>query len=161
MADQELRLAKYFIAGVSFILLALGGGVWPFIWWEMYSSGNRTPQPRISRLELHVRDSDGQQHVLRPMDLYTLDDDSSSQPAGHQLVQRAVIGTDEQKAIYRPYLAQRLEFLLDIQIEQVEAWNYFWDVDYEQHPPIGIDQPTQTVLIERFNADSFDSVLSR
>ncbi len=161
MTDQELRLAKYFTAGISSLLIVLGGGVWPFIWWEMYSSGDRSPRPQISRLELHVQDIDGQQHILRPMDLYTVDDDSSNQVAGHRLVQRAAVGTEEQKAIYRPYLMRRLEFVLDTQIQQVEAWQYVWNVDYDQHPPIAIDQPAQTMLVDRFKADSFDAVLSR
>lgn len=161
MADAELRLAKYFTAGISFLLIVLGGGVWPFVWWEMYSSGDRSPRPQLNRLELHVQDIDGQQHILRPMDLYTLDDDSSSQGAGHRVVRRAAIGTEEQQAIYRPYLIRRLEFVLDTQIQQVEAWQYVWNVDYGQHPPINIEQPAQTVLVDSFNADSFESVLSR
>ncbi|MEM6255333.1 MAG: hypothetical protein AAF821_20660 [Cyanobacteria bacterium P01_D01_bin.156] len=161
MADQELRLAKYLTAGVAFLLVVLGGGVWPLIWWGMYSSGDRAPKPQVKRFELRVQDINGQEYILRPMDLYTLDDDSSSQAAGHRLVKRSAIGTEAQKAVYRPYLMRRLEFLLDTPIQEVEAWQNIWNVDYSQHPPIAIEQPAETVFVDRFNADSFDSARSR
>ncbi|MDV3349792.1 hypothetical protein SPB21_24370 [Leptothoe sp. ISB3NOV94-8A] len=157
MEAQELRLAKYFTAGISFLLLALGGSLWPFTWWDMYSTGDGySPPTEVSRLELHVVDSSGQQHVLRPMDLYTLDNDTSNQTPGHQLVQNAIEGNAEQQAIYRPYLIQQIEFALDTKIEQVEAWRYFWQVDFDQQPPMDIHQPAQTVLIDRFAAHPTD-----
>lgn len=161
MADQTLQTAKYFISGISFLLMALGGGVWPFIWWEMYSSGNYTPPTQVSRIELHVQDSDGQTHILHPMDLYTIDDDSSRQAAGHQLVYRAITGTDEQKAIYRPYLIRQVAFILNTNIEQIEAWDHIWNVDFEQHPPIDIDRPAKTILLDSFNSASVTPVLSQ
>ena len=157
METQELRLAKYFTAGISFLLMALGGTFWPFTLWDMYSTGdNYSPPTEVNRLELHVLDRSGKQHVLRPMDLYTLDDDTSNQTPGHKLMQKAIEGNAEQQAIYRPYLIQQVEFVLDTQIEQVEAWRYFWQVDFNQQPPIDINQPAQTVLIDRFLADSTD-----
>ncbi len=161
MDDQDLRVAKYFTFGISFLLMALGGGVWPFIWWEMYSSGNYDPPTETSRLELHVQASDGQQHILRPMDLYTIDDDSSRQAAGHQLIYRAITGTDEQKAIYQPYLIRQVDFVLDTEIKQIDAWQYVWKVDFDQDPPIDMGQPTQTILVDSFNADAINSMLSQ
>ncbi len=153
METQELRFAKYFTAGMAFVLLVLGGSLWPFTWWDMYStSDGYTPPTKVSRLELHVLDSAGHQHVLRPMDLYTLDNDTSNQTPGHRLMQAAVEGNAEQQAISRPYLIQQLEFLLDTKIEQVEAWRHVWHVDFEQHPPLDIQQPTQSVFIDRFTA---------
>ena len=156
METRNLRLAKYFTAGVSFLLIALGGGLWPFTWWDMYASGDRSPTATVSRLELHVTDSAGQQHIVRPMDLYTLDDDTSNQTPGHRLMQTAIEGNTEQQAIYRPYLVRQKEFALDTKIEQVEAWRYLWQVDFEQHPPIDTQHPEQTILIERFIAHSND-----
>ncbi|ESA32082.1 hypothetical protein N836_28415 [Leptolyngbya sp. Heron Island J] len=153
MEAQELRLAKYFTAGISFLLIALWGSLWPFTWWDMYSTGSpEKPPTEVSRIELHIVDSTGEQHVLRPMDLYTLDDDTSNQVPGHRLMHNALADDAEQQAIYRPYLIQQIEFVLDTQIEQVEAWHYSWQVDFAQQPPIDINQPAQTVLIERFMA---------
>lgn len=152
METNELRLAKYFTAGISLVLIALGGGLWPFTWWDMYASGDYRPSPEVSRLELHVLDSAGQQHILRPMDLYTLDDDTSNQRPGHRLMRRAITGTTEQQTTYRPYLIQQIEFVIDSNVEQVEAWQYVWQVDFNQHPPIDLEQPSQTVLVDRFSA---------
>ena len=155
MEAQELRFAKYFTAGMAFLLLALGGSLWPFTWWDMYStSDGYAPPTEVSRLELHVVDSTGTNHVLRPMDLYTLDDDTSNQTPGHRLMEKAIEGTPEQQAIYRPYLVRQVEFILGTQIDQIEAWRYFWQVDFEQHPPLDMQQPAQTVLIDRFTARS-------
>lgn len=166
MADQELQIAKYFTASISCLLMALGGGVWPFIWWEMYSSGNYLPPTEASRIELHVKGSDGQQHILRPMDLHTVDDDSSRQAAGHQLVYQAITGAAEQQAIYRPYLIRQIDFVLDTDIqhtdiEHIEVWNQTWTVDFEQQPPMDINQPVQTLLLDSFQADVINSVLSQ
>ncbi|MBX2864048.1 MAG: hypothetical protein KTR27_10860 [Leptolyngbyaceae cyanobacterium MAG.088] len=160
MSNRELRIAKYFTFGISFLLMALGGGVWPFIWWEMYSSGNYTPPKRANRIEFHVQDSDGHEHILRPMDLYTIDDDSSRQAAGYQLTYRAITGTDEQKAIYQPYLIRQIAFVLDTEIQQIEAWQNSWKVDFENHPPLDIEQPVQTVLLDSFNTDVINTVLA-
>lgn len=161
MADQNLRLAKYFTFGISFVLMALGGGVWPFIWWEMYSSGDYNPPTTAERIELYVRGRDGQQHILRPMDLYTVDDDSSRQAAGYQLVYRAVTGTDEQKEIYQPYLIRQVEYVLNTEIEQIDARQHFWTVDFDQHPPFNVNQPEKTVLLHSFSPDFINSVLLR
>ena len=148
---RELRLAKYFIAGTGFVLTALGGSLWPFTWWDMYSTGDGySPPTEVSRLELHVVDISGKQYVLRSMDLYTLDDDTSNQTPGHKLMHNAIEGNDAQQAISRPYLIQQIEFVLGTEIEQVEAWRYVWDVDFEQHPPIHTEHPSQTVLVDRF-----------
>ena len=156
MEAQELRLAKYFTAGISFLLIALWGSLWPFTWWDMYSSSPGKPPTEVSRIELHVVDSSGERHVLRPMDLYTLDDDTSNQFPGHRLVHNALVDDPEKQASYRPYLIKQIEFVLDTKIEQVEAWHYSWQVDFDQQPPIDINQPAQTVLIERFMAHSAD-----
>ena len=150
MEIKELTLAKYFTTAIPFVLVALGGSLWPFTWWDMYASGDYRPSPNVSRLELHVVDSTGQQHILRPMDLYTLDDDTSNQTPGHRLMQTAITGTAEQQTIYRPYLINQIELVIDSNVEQIEAWQYTWQVDFEQHPPINLEQPMQTVLIDRF-----------
>lgn len=160
MADQDLRIAKYFTLGISSALMLMGGGVWPFIWWEMYSSGRYNPPTQAERLELRVQDSAGQQHILHPMDLFTIDDDSSRQSAGYELAYQSIVGTDEQKAIFRPYLIRHVEFLLDTEIHQIEAWQHIWTVDFDQHPPIDIDQPAQVFLMDSFSADSVNVVLS-
>ncbi|MEM6255337.1 MAG: hypothetical protein AAF821_20680 [Cyanobacteria bacterium P01_D01_bin.156] len=161
MADRELQTAKYFTAGISFLLMALGGGVWPFIWWEMYSSGNYEPPTVAGRIELHVQDSNGDKHILRSMDLYTIDNDSSRQAAGHQLMYRAFTGSDEQQAIYRPYLIQQVATVLNTDIEQIEAWDYAWKIDFEQHPPLDIEQPFTTTLIHSFDTATIHSMLSQ
>lgn len=161
MADRELRTAKYFIVGIGFLLMALGGGVWPFIWWEMYSSGNYHPPTTAQRIELHVQDRQGQTHILRPMDLYTIDDDSSRQAAGHQLIYRALTGNEQQQAVYRPYLIQQVAFVLDTEITQIEAWKHVWTVDFTQHPPLDMQQPAQTTLVDRFNTATIDSMLAQ
>ncbi|MBE9066368.1 hypothetical protein IQ260_06855 [Leptolyngbya cf. ectocarpi LEGE 11479] len=156
MEIQNLRLAKYLTAGTSFLLLVLGGGLWPFTWWDMYASGDYAAPTQVSRLELHVVDSAGQQHILRPMDLYTLDDDSSPQKPGHQLVQNAVDETNPDQAGHRSHLTRQIEFVLDSKVERIEIWHKLWDVDFDQHPPIAIDQPAQTHLIDDFAAHPLD-----
>lgn len=156
MEIQNLRLAKYLTAGTSFLLLVLGGGLWPLTWWDMYASGDYTPPTQVSRLELHIVDSAGQQHILRPMDLYTLDDDSSSQIPGHQLVQNAIDTTNPGQADDRSYLTRQIEFVLDSQVDRIEIWHKLWDVDFDHHPPIDIDQPVQTHLVDSFAAQPLD-----
>ncbi len=149
---QDLAFAKYFTAGIAFLLLILGGGLWPFIWWDLYSHSQHSPPEQLGRMELHVVDTAGQTHVLRPMDLYTLDDDTSNQEPGHRLIRDAIAGTPQQQAIDRPYLVSQVEFVLNKEIEQVEVWNYTWAVDFQQHPPLDINQPQQITLIDRFSA---------
>ncbi|MEO0434346.1 MAG: hypothetical protein AAF151_21890 [Cyanobacteria bacterium J06656_5] len=150
MEIKELQLAKYITTAIPFVLIALGGSLWPFTWWDMYASGEYRPSSEVKRLELRVLDSAGQQHILHPMDLYTLDDDTSNQTPGHRLMQTAITGTAEQQKIYRPYLIKQIELVTDANVEQIEAWQYVWQVDFEQHPPINLEQPIQTVLIDRF-----------
>lgn len=152
MNSRDLRVAQYFTATVSFLLIALGGDLWPFTWWDMYSDGDYSPPTEVDRLELHIVDETGQPHILHPMELYTLDDDKSSQALGPRLIRRAVEGSAEQQAVYRPYLIRQVEFVLDTRIEHVEIWRYSWQVDFDQQPPIDIDQPTQTVLVDRVTA---------
>lgn len=157
MEAQELKLAKYFTAGLSFLLIALGGTLWPLTLWDMYATDDGYDLPtEVSRLEVHVTDSSGAQHILRPMDLYTLDDDTSNQTPGHRFMQKAIEGSADQQAVYRPYLVQQIESMLDIKIEQVEAWRHVWQVDFNQQPPIIIDQPAATILIDRFTASAMD-----
>ncbi|MEM7064923.1 MAG: hypothetical protein AAF572_17410 [Cyanobacteria bacterium P01_B01_bin.77] len=156
MEIQSLRLAKYLTAGTSFLLLVLGGGLWPFTWWDMYASGDYAAPTQVSRLELHIIDSAGQQHVLRPMDLYTLDDDSSSQIPGHKLVQNAADATNPDQAVHRAHLTRQLAFVLDAKVEQIEIWHKLWDVDFDQHPPIDLSQPAQIHLVDDFAAYPLD-----
>lgn len=153
---RDLRLAKYVTASISFLLIALGGGLWPFTWWDMYSTGDYQPVSEVSRFELHVLDTAGQHHVLRPMDLYTLDDDTSGQAPGHRLIRIAVTGTPQQQAVYHPYLIRQIELVLDTKIEHIEVWKNSWQVDFGQHPPIEIERPSQTVLIDRLSAHRAD-----
>lgn len=150
--DKDLAFAKYFTAAIAFLLLVLGGGLWPFIWWNLYSRNEHSPPEQLSRMELHVVDSAGQTHILRPMDLYTLDDDTSNQEPGHRLIRDAIAGTPQQQALYRPYLTRQVEFALKQEIEQIEVWDHTWVVNFQQHPPLDINQPQQTKLIERFPA---------
>ncbi|MEM9909068.1 MAG: hypothetical protein AAF921_29065 [Cyanobacteria bacterium P01_D01_bin.44] len=156
MDSRDLHVAKYLITTVSLLLIALGGKLWPFTWWDMYSDGDYSPPTEVERLELHIVDKTGQQHILRPMDLYTLDDDKSSQAPGPRLIRQAIEGSAEQQAVYRPYLIRQVEFVLDTRIEQVEIWRYSWQVDFDQQPPIDIDQPMQTVLVDRITASTPD-----
>ncbi|MEM6255335.1 MAG: hypothetical protein AAF821_20670 [Cyanobacteria bacterium P01_D01_bin.156] len=154
MEIRNLSLAKYFTAGIGFILLALGGSLWPFTWWDMYGSGDYTAPNRVDRLQLRVLDSAGQQHILHPMDLYTLDDDSSAQKPGHHLVRDAVSEPTPEQEIARAHLVRQLEFVLDAEVEQVEIWRYLWDVDFSHHPPIEIEQPIETQFVDRIVAQS-------
>ncbi len=152
MEIQNLRLAKYFTAGLAFVLLALRGSLWPFTWWDMYDGGDHEPPTQVARLQLRVLDSAGQQHILHPMDLYTLDDDSSPQTPGHQLVRDAIAESPQTQNIARTYLMRQLEFVLQSKIEQVEIWDYSWEVNFEQHPPIDIDQPVHAQFVDSFIA---------
>ena len=157
MEIQNLRLAKYLTAGTSFLLLAVGGGLWPFTWWDMYDSGNYVAPTQVSRLEIRAVDSAGQQHILQPMDLYTLDDDSSPQKPGHQLVQNAADVTNPDQDAHRSHLTRQIEFVLDSEVEQIEIWHHLWEVDFDQHPPIDLAKPVQTHLVDSFIAHPLDS----
>lgn len=142
----QLLSVELFIVGVVLVLLRSSGEQrhWPFVYWDLYSGGNYSIPQSAKRVELRVLDTGGQWHSIRSMDLYTLDDDTSIQISGQSIIQRSFDDTAEERQRFRSSLVERVEAILEKEVETIEAWQYTWNIDFDKYPPLEIDQPVKT-----------------
>lgn len=128
---------------------------WPFIYWSLYDRGNPSIPKKVSRIELRILDINKNWHSLTVKDLYTIDDDSSSQPGGRNIIKKTFIKQPQNHPIYRPYLIKHLERELNLKIDKIEAYRLTWELDYNKYPPLDISQPTKMKKIDSFNASDY------
>ena len=149
--------AKSLILGLALLLIASNGDFdfWPFIYWDMYSDGEPEIPETVSRIELRVLDSHQNWYSIPTKDLYTLDDDSSSQPGGKEIVENTFLEDPEDFSSYRPYLVKYLEKELNIQIKMIEAYELTWHLNYQKYPPLEISQPDQKQKIDSFKISDY------
>ncbi len=154
---KQLRVAKSLIVGVILLLIISPGKTyyWPFVSWSMYSSGKPKIPNSISRVELRVLDTAGQWHSLRPMDLYTLDDDTSNQRPGENIIRLSFEGQPQQWKIYRPYLVKHIETILGIEVATIQAWQYTWNLNFDVYPPLQLSQPQKAQKLGSFPASNY------
>jgi len=135
-----------------FVVLALAAGLvlspgtrsaWPFAHWWLYHEGVPTPAREVSVVELRATDTAGAVHRLWPRDLFTLDDDSSSQDSGPWLVGRALDTGDPHHRDHERALWRRVEHLLGAELQEIELHQLTWAVDFTTHPPIQVERPAQ------------------
>ncbi|MGF1480327.1 MAG: hypothetical protein ACFB4I_12685 [Cyanophyceae cyanobacterium] len=156
---RQLRLAELFIAG-TVLLLVLSSGQqkhWPFVYWDLYSAGNYQIPQSANRVELRILDTGGQWHSLRSMDLYTLDDDTSNQRPGQNLIQSSFDedNSAKKRRRFRTSLVKQIEAILGVEVETVEAWQFTWNVNFDEYPPLRIDQPVNMKRVGRFQAQEY------
>ncbi len=154
---QHLGFAKFFIVGVVFLLILSPGTLkyWPLVYWPMYSSEKPKIPKTASRLELRILDTAGQWHSLLPMDIYTLDDDTSIQEPGQEIIMQSFGEQPKQGKIYRPYLVKHIEAILGIEVETIEAWHYTWNVNFDVYPPLQLSQPEKVKKLGSFKASDY------
>lgn len=162
LSDKNyLNFAKFFILGLVVIFIAVPpkskskSKFWPFIYWELYDQGNYSIPKTVSRIELRILDTNKNWYSLPVKDLYSIDDDSSSQPGGRKIIQKIFIKEPQNWSIYRPYLIKHLEQELNLKIDKIEAYKLTWKLDYNQYPPLDINQPTKMEKIDSFNASDY------
>ncbi|MEM8779938.1 MAG: hypothetical protein AAGF26_13925 [Cyanobacteria bacterium P01_G01_bin.49] len=155
--QQYLKFAKLFLVSLVILLTISSGKMhhWPFIYWELYDQGNPQIPKTISRIELRVLDTNGNSYSVRIMDLYTLDDDSSKQTGGLNIIKKTFLKQPQNWDVYRPYLIKHLEKKLNIQVEQIEAYRYRWQLNYNIYPPLNIESPSQVTKIDSFKASDY------
>jgi hypothetical protein len=154
---RHLRFAKLFTAGVVLLFILSPGTMryWPLIDWTMYSIGYSKIPKTVRRIDLRVLDTAGQWHSLRSMDLYTLDDDTSRQKPGRDLIDRSFSDNSEQRKIYRHYLVKQIEAILTIEVKTIQAWQSSWNVNFDVYPPFQIDRPDKVEEIGSFDANNY------
>lgn len=158
MSDaQYLKFTKVFLLILTFLLIFSSGRIehWPFVYWSLYDQGNPQIPKTASRIELRVLDADGVLHSLRSMDFYTLDDDSSVQPAGQEIINKTFFGQPQKFSIYRPFLVQHIEKNLNIKVKVIEAYKYTWNINYDVYPPLDIESPNKISKIGSFKAEDY------
>lgn len=150
---QQLRFAEFFIVALVLLLILSPGQKkhWPFVYWDLYSRENPQVPQSASRTVLRVLDIGNQWHWLRSMDIYTLDDDTSKQSPGRNLIQGSFESNSQQRQ-YRSTLVIRLEEILGSEVETVEAWQLTWNVNFDSYPPLQFAQPETTKKIGSFQA---------
>jgi hypothetical protein len=164
LSDRNyLNFVKFFILSLVALFIFSPGKTkhWPFIYWELYDylpkMPNRIDIPKTaSRIELRVLDTSQNWHSVKVMDLYTIDDDSSSQPGGRNIITQTFFKRPQNWPIYRLYLLKHLEKKLNIKIERIEAYQLTWELNYQKYPPLDINHPTQMTKIDSFKASDYD-----
>ncbi|MEM9006876.1 MAG: hypothetical protein AAGE59_25530 [Cyanobacteria bacterium P01_F01_bin.86] len=149
----HFNFAKFFTP-VLIVLFSLIPGhfkFWPFIKWNMYSEGDYKVPETVSHVELRVLDSQQNWHSLSRKDLYTIDDDSSSQPGSKKIIRRAFLEESQNAHIYHFYLKNHLEQELDIEIELIEVYELTWTLNYEKYPPFNIEKPDLIREVAKLN----------
>ncbi|MEO1297154.1 MAG: hypothetical protein AAFW75_15480 [Cyanobacteria bacterium J06636_16] len=160
LPDQAyFYLAKFLVLGlVSLFILSNGEfDFWPFIYWDMYSEGEPEIPETASRIELRVLDDDQNWHTIPTKDLYTLDDDSSSQPGGKKIIEKTFLKDVENFSTYRLYLINHLEKGLNTKIRMVEVYELTWNLNYQKYPPLDIDRPDYRNKITSFKKSDYAS----
>ncbi|MGF1523531.1 MAG: hypothetical protein ACFBSF_14540 [Leptolyngbyaceae cyanobacterium] len=149
--------AKFFILGLAMLFVISNGefDFWPFIYWDMYSDGEPEIPKTIRRIELRILDSNQNWYSIPIKDLYTLDDDSSSQPGGKEIIDNTFLKDPEDFSSYRSYLVKYLEKELNIQIEMIEAYELTWHLNYQKYPPLEISRPDQRKKIDGFKVSDY------
>jgi len=141
--SRSVLTGSFVVLGLA-TSLALSPGdrhFWPFCHWWLYHTGTPRPLETISVVELHVVSADASVHRLWPRDLFTLDDDSSSQDSGPWLIERALDQHDPKRPAYERALWSRAEHVLNREAARVELWELTWAVDNAKHPPLQLDSP--------------------
>lgn len=158
LSDQNyLKFAKFFLLGLVIIFIVSPGTFrfWPFIYWELFDKGNPQIPKKEKLIELRVLDSNQNWHTIRPMDLYSIDDDASDQTGSLRMVTRIFQQDGQFTDIYRSYLIKHLEKKLNLKINRIEAYQSTWELDYNQYPPLDIDKPTKMEKIDSFNVSDY------
>lgn len=100
-------------------------------------------------------DVDGKVYSLPNNELYTLDDDSSVQPAGKRMIDKVFMERTKNTTAYRIYLIKYLEKKLNLNISAIEAYKVSWYLNYNHYPPFDINSPSQMVKIGSFQASNY------
>ena len=155
--QQYLKFTKLFLISLIILLTISSGKMrhWPFIYWSLYDDGNPQIPKTVSRIELRVLDTNGNLHSIPTMDLYTLDNDSSIQLGGKNIIEKTFLEQPQKWDIYRSYLIKHLEKKLNIQVKLIEAYKYSWNLNYNIYPPLDIKSPSQVTKIDSFKASDY------
>ncbi|WP_243397338.1 hypothetical protein [Crocosphaera subtropica] len=158
LSEQNyLKFTKFFILGLVIIFVISPGKYqfWPFIYWELFDAGNPYIPKERKLIEFRVLDTNQNWHIIRPMDLYSIDDDVSDQPGSLVIARKIVQKNGEFTDIYHSYLIKHLERKLNFKIEKIEAYRSTWKLDYNQYPPLDINQPDKMEKIDSFQASDY------
>lgn len=82
------------------------------------------------------------------MDLFTLDDDGSPQPAGPALI-RAASRVGKRQLKHQESLVRRVEDVLGRRVREVQVRQLYWKVDFDIHPAFDKDRPDSEEVLVR------------
>jgi hypothetical protein len=157
MDHKELRVSRTHMRAIA-IVLSLAGALlvspgnaqsWPFCHWWLYHMGNPEPLRTTQLVELRARCKNHGLRKLWPRDLFSLDDDSSSQDSGPWLINKALNETGDLKRAYEHALVSRVQTILGVRIDTLELWEISWDVDFGKYPPLDVQRPRRERLLMR------------
>src|SRR5262245_61515969 len=129
-------------------LICSGGSrqAWPFSHWWLYHSGNPEPMTSAHLHQVRFVGADGKERRLWPRELFTLDDDSSSQDMGHNILDRSVDEKNPDRERYRAALVRRLAGLVG-EVGRIEIWRVEWAVRHHDSPPLHFAQASSERLV--------------
>lgn len=152
---QALQLTK-----ISLLIFLLGicvvgkrKSTWPIVSWALYSEYSarfRPPEPSVSAVELRVRTTTGELHVVKPEQILTIPRDSLS----HDIVERTFNDANiSLRDASRKYLMGAVSSLIraDSKIETIQAWKISYQVEPLKVPPIQLQTPTSEVMLDSFS----------
>ena len=113
---------------------------WPFVHWTVYHFPSLSARIQ-SQVKLHVLHEDGRDTILPSYEIYSIDDDSSSQWEGAERIEALASPDPDYRRERSAYLVRHLALRGMDDIQALEAYNYRWDVVFDAWPMIDYDQP--------------------
>lgn len=154
---KALRIIKISLLVVMLGICVVGKrkSTWPLVSWALYSEYSarfKPPEPSASAIELRVRTTTGDTHVIKPERVIYITRDSLA----HDIVQQAFNDEDlSLRDASRRYLIGAISKSIpkNSKIETIQAWKLAYRVEPLEVPPIQVENPASEVMLDSFSTE--------